>query len=140
MAKSIRVITKQRGRPKTTGKGQLIGVRILPPLLKILDAWIREQDPRPSRPEAIRQIVEGALAQSSNNGPITAREAQKASDLASHAAEQVVDRSMPLEEQERRKRALIKGPKEFRELREGQSSAGKGSADTRPSGARRGSQ
>jgi hypothetical protein len=29
----------------------------------------------------------------------------------------LVDKSMPTEEQERRKRALIKGPKEFRDIR-----------------------
>jgi hypothetical protein len=30
----------------------------------------------------------------------------------------VADKTMPLEEQERRKRAVIKGPKEFRDIRE----------------------
>src|SRR6185295_3750096 len=93
MAKSIRVSTKRRGRPKTTGKGELIGVRILPPLLKKLDAWISGQIPRPSRPE-------------------------KASELAARAAEHLVDKSLPPEEQQRRKRALVKGPKEFRDIRE----------------------
>jgi hypothetical protein len=32
--------------------------------------------------------------------------------------ERLVDKSMPSEEQDRRKRALVKGPKEFREIRE----------------------
>ena len=45
-------------------------------------------------------------------------EAQKASKLADRAAEQIVDKSIPPEEQTRRKRALIKGPKEFRDIRE----------------------
>jgi hypothetical protein len=35
-------------------------------------------------------------------------------------AERIVDKSMPPEDQQRRKRALIKGPKEFREIREDQ--------------------
>ena len=43
---------------------------------------------------------------------------QKASTLADRAAERLVDKSLPVEEQQRRKRALIKGPKEFREIRE----------------------
>jgi hypothetical protein len=38
--------------------------------------------------------------------------------MADSAAEAVVDKSMPPEEQQRRKRALIKGPKEFRDIRE----------------------
>jgi hypothetical protein len=118
MAKSIRVSTKKRGRPKTTGKGELIGVRILPPLLKRLDAWITGQVPRPSRPEAIRRFVERALGGSSDHRSIGKRKAQKASELAARVAERVVDKSVPPEEQERRKTALITGPKEFRDIRE----------------------
>jgi hypothetical protein len=104
MAKSIRVSTKRRGRPKTTGKGELIGVRILPPLLK--------------RPEAIRRFVERALPTSSEHGSTSKHKANKASDLANRAADHVLDKSVPPEEQERRKRTLIKGPKEFRDIRE----------------------
>ena len=119
MAKSIRVSTKKRGRPKTTGKGELIGVRILPPLLKELDAWIRGQESRPSRPEAIRRFLERGLAPS-DHGSKGKRKAHKASELADRAAEHLVDKSLPLEEQHRRKRALIKGPREFRDIREDQ--------------------
>jgi hypothetical protein len=51
------LITKKRG-PKPTGIGTLIGVRMLPDLLKALDGWIsRQDDPKPSRPEAVRRIV-----------------------------------------------------------------------------------
>jgi hypothetical protein len=38
--------------------------------------------------------------------------------LANRAADLVLDKSVPPEEQERRKRALIKGPKKFRDIRE----------------------
>jgi hypothetical protein len=63
MAKSIRVITKKkRGRPVTTGKGTLIGVRLLDAPLATLDAWIEQQQvPDLSRPEAIRRLVEIGL-------------------------------------------------------------------------------
>src|SRR6202161_1091189 len=120
MAKSIRVSTKRRGRPKTTGKGELIGVRILPSLLKELDAWIGAQQTRPSRPEAIRRFVEQGLARSSDHRYTGKRKAQKASELAERTTERLVDKSMPVEDQQRRKRALIKGPKEFRDMREDQ--------------------
>jgi hypothetical protein len=103
MTKSIRVSTKKRGRPKTTGKGELIGVRILPPLSKRLDAWISGCVPRPSRPEAIRKFVEWGLARSSDHRTGGKRKAQEASDLADRAAEQIVDKSIPSEEQRRRK-------------------------------------
>jgi hypothetical protein len=39
----------------------LIGVRIQPDQMKALDVWISDQDDRPSRPEAIRRLVEQAL-------------------------------------------------------------------------------
>ena len=45
------------GRP-ATGQGTPITVRMQPPQLGALDAWIAEQpEPRPSRPEAMRVIV-----------------------------------------------------------------------------------
>ncbi len=57
MASQETVITKKRG-PKPTGKGTLVGVRLLPDLLEPLDAWIAEQaEPKPTRPEAIRSIL-----------------------------------------------------------------------------------
>ncbi len=63
MAKSIGVITKKkRGRPVTTGKGTLIGVRLLDDPLSTLDSWItRQKEPDLTRPEAIRRLVELGL-------------------------------------------------------------------------------
>jgi hypothetical protein len=53
MAKSIRDNTKRRrGRPVTTGKGTLVGVRLQPAHLVALDAWIAKQDAPLTRPEA----------------------------------------------------------------------------------------
>jgi hypothetical protein len=55
MAASIKDNTKKRGRPVTTGTGKLIGVRLLPDLLKPLDRYIKEECPKgTSRPEALR--------------------------------------------------------------------------------------
>jgi hypothetical protein len=63
MAKSISVIQKRkRGRPVTTGRGTLIGVRLLDDPLATLDAWISKQkEPELTRPEAIRRLVELGL-------------------------------------------------------------------------------
>jgi len=41
--------------------GELIGVRLQPGPLAKLDAWRRKQQDLPSRPEAIRRLVEKAL-------------------------------------------------------------------------------
>lgn len=62
MAKSIRDNTKRsRGRPVTTGKGTLIGVRLQPAQLAGLDAWIDRQSAPLTRPEAIRAMMETIL-------------------------------------------------------------------------------
>ena len=56
------VITRKKKRgPPATGKGKLIGVRLQPDDLARLDAWIKEQDDNPTRPEAIRGLVDRAL-------------------------------------------------------------------------------
>lgn len=59
MAKSIRVYTKTK-RPEAPGT--MVGVRLQPDQLAALDAWIEgQEEPRPSRPEAIRKLLERAL-------------------------------------------------------------------------------
>jgi hypothetical protein len=56
------ITQKKRRGPLPTGKGHMLGVRVQPPQLKTLDAWIEAQpDPKPSRPEAIRQLLDKAL-------------------------------------------------------------------------------
>lgn len=62
MKKSIIDIAKKgRGRPKTTGLGTGILVR-MHDQLDALDAWIlKQKEPGLSRPEAIRRLVEVAL-------------------------------------------------------------------------------
>jgi hypothetical protein len=93
-------------------------LRLHPPLLTNLDNWIAGQDDSPSRPEAIRRLVEKGLTAESTARPRSKKTAQKASDLASREIKDLGDTSQPLEEQQRRQRTLIRGPKEFREIRE----------------------
>jgi hypothetical protein len=61
MAKSIQVNPKKRGRPKTTGRGMLVGVRLHPPDLARLDEWAKLQEDQPSRPKALWRLAERAL-------------------------------------------------------------------------------
>lgn len=64
MTKSIdNVITKSKkklGRPVTTGKGELIGVRFQPDLMAALDNYQKRIEAE-SRPEAIRHAVSETL-------------------------------------------------------------------------------
>lgn len=57
------VLTRKRG-PKPTGKGTLVGTRFQPPQLAAIDAWREKEDDTPSRPEAVRRLVEKALSDS----------------------------------------------------------------------------
>jgi hypothetical protein len=86
--------------------------------LTAIDAWRRKQEDLPSRTTAIRRLVEQALALASDNLPTNERKARKAAELAGRAVEAMGNQLVPAEERQRRKRALIKGPKEFREIRE----------------------
>jgi hypothetical protein len=63
MGKSIRVNTKKRGRgrPPTTGKGTLVGVRLQDELLSDIDDFAEAQFNPLTRPEAIRLLVETGL-------------------------------------------------------------------------------
>ena len=92
-------------------------LRVHPPLLTNLDDWIARQDNSPSRPEAIRRLVEKGLTAESTSRPRNKKTAQRASELASREIKDLGDTSQPLEEQQRRKRQLIQGPKEFRDIR-----------------------
>jgi hypothetical protein len=62
MAVKKKPAKRKRGRPATTGRGTLIGVRVLPSLLARIDEWARKQDGEPSRPDAMRRLIERALS------------------------------------------------------------------------------
>src|SRR6478752_5172015 len=100
MGKSIRDIPKKtrRGRPKTTGRGEGIMLRLHPPLLHALGSWIANQEPRPSRPEAIRRLLERALATAVPSGPAKAGSRRKAAELAGRAVDALGEQTATVEE------------------------------------------
>lgn len=61
MVMSISGTTKRRGRPVSTGTGVGINVRLQPDQLAALDAWIAKQPDKPSRPEAVRQLIQKGM-------------------------------------------------------------------------------
>ena len=118
MGTSIRDIAKKsRGRPRSTGLGTGILVR-MHDQLDALDTWIAKQDdPKHTRPEAIRRLVElGLTVRATKPKQAPQARAERAKDLAA----KVID-SFPVttdvEETASRKRRLLKGPEEFRDLR-----------------------
>ena len=54
MIQSNRVYTKTK---RAQAPGTMVGVRLQPDDLELLDLWIRANDPALSRPEAMRRIL-----------------------------------------------------------------------------------
>lgn len=59
--KSISDIRKKSGRGRPRVDATAVLVKIPPAQLAVLDAWRAEQDPQPTRPEALRRLAELGL-------------------------------------------------------------------------------
>jgi Arc/MetJ-type ribon-helix-helix transcriptional regulator len=116
-SKSKKAKSKKRRRP-ATGTDSLVGVRLPDEMLRQVDAWAKREDIT-SRSEAIRRLVHQSLIAASQQPRRGSHKgASKASEWAGQEVDRVADPSLPAEEQERRKRRLTRGPKEFRAMRD----------------------
>ena len=97
-----------------------ITVRPSRSLLRRIDGWIRSQDKAVSRAEAILHLAERGLESAAipSTGGESGRSAKQAAGLASDMIDCLGDQSATREDREQRKRRLVKGPSEFREMRE----------------------
>jgi hypothetical protein len=112
------VMAKKRRGPPPTGKGALIGVRMQPFELAQLDSWIANDGRGFTRPQAIRQMVElGLTIRTYKPKQAAAARAERAKELASKAIDSLTVGATDSDEKAIRKRRLIKGPEEFREMR-----------------------
>jgi hypothetical protein len=111
------VITQKKRGPAPTGKGTLIGVRLQPEQLRALDAWIAKQDNSTTRPDGIRRLMDLALRNAKPTVMLGRKATAKASDMAAREIDRLGDRSATDDERASRKRRLLKGPKEFRDIR-----------------------
>jgi hypothetical protein len=107
---------KRRGR-LATGKEPLVGVRLPPELIERIDIWAKREGAA-TRSDALRRLVDQSLtatyrsyAARSHGGASRARE------LAVRELDRLGDKSAMIDEQQKRKRRLVKGPEEFRDLR-----------------------
>jgi Arc/MetJ-type ribon-helix-helix transcriptional regulator len=118
MKKSISVNKKSRGRPKKVGGVYPVtAVRLPPEVGAAVDQWSRSQGDAPTRSEAIRRLVELGLAGRAKPVAPSEKYAAKVKELAAKAIDRLVDPAAPAEERAIRKRRLLKGPEEFREVR-----------------------
>jgi Arc/MetJ-type ribon-helix-helix transcriptional regulator len=105
-----------RRRP-ATGVGTPVHVRCSDEFLATLDAWRRRQADLPSRSEAIRRLVEEALTHERPWRAGPHKGAWTARAMAAEELDRLGDTSATEEERQNRKRRILKGPPEFREMR-----------------------
>lgn len=117
MTRQEKRLAKKRGRP-ATGRGVTIGVRCHDDMLAYIDTWRRKEPDLPTRATAIRRLTELGLAGTRPPQKISMQAASKAREMAGQEIDRLGDASLPVDERERRKRRLTKGPGEFRDIRE----------------------
>jgi len=79
--------------------------------------WAESQPDQPGLSESVRRLVEIGLDAAKPPAQTTAKTADKAKELAGAAINQMADKSASADEKASRKRRLINGPEEFREVR-----------------------
>lgn len=109
-------IPKRRGRP-ATGRDPVVPVRLPAEFIARIDNWGAKQAAH-SRSEAIRRLVEIGLSVATSSRPHSSKLRGEAAKLANDALDRHSDQSATHEQRESRKRKLLKGPKEFRQMRE----------------------
>jgi hypothetical protein len=107
---------KKRGA-RPAGESEPIMVRLRPVPLAALDAWIARQGDAPSRPEAIRRLVDIGLGAERPTKQRSPKAVSKAHQLASEQIDKLIKSSLTNEERQHRKRHLLKGPRELRDIR-----------------------
>jgi hypothetical protein len=108
-------------------KAERFEMRMERQLLKRVDQWRSKQPGLPPREEAICQLVTAILHILDKNpgekSEGNKKSASKASSLAAKQIDLMGDKSATHEQRARRKRRLLKGPKEFRATRRNHSKA-----------------
>ena len=113
MKRPAKPIQNKKDRAPTP-KEPFSAVQLPAKLTAAIDKWA-EGKGIASRTEAIRRLLELGLASSKPGRNLEA--APKALELAAQELDKLIDPSTPNEERKTRKRRLLRGPKEFRDVR-----------------------
>jgi hypothetical protein len=116
MAKSISVKRKKPGRP-ATGTNPLMGFRASPEMRASVVRWAENQADMPTLSEAIRRLVELGLTAKADGRQSSAGQKLRARELAGKTIDRMTDTTADPDDQASRKRRLLKGPEEFRDVR-----------------------
>jgi hypothetical protein len=120
MKKSIKVDQKKRrGRP-ATGRGTMVSSRLPSAVVETVDDWALRNET--TRSDAIRRLVELGLTVKTKSAP-SERQRAALADLASKAIDSLTVGTAESDVKASRKRRLLKGPEEFRDVRVDRSTA-----------------
>jgi hypothetical protein len=112
------MVKPKRGRPPSGGRDPLMGFRASPLLRGAIVKWAENHPNQPSLSEAVRRLVELGLTVKANKPKqAPAARAARAKELASKAIDSLTVGAPDNDENASRKRRLIKGPEEFRDMR-----------------------
>jgi hypothetical protein len=116
-SKEKNVHKKSRGRPPGSRYAGNIPCRLPPTVLALLDEFAARQ--KVSRSEAIRRLLETALTTTRAATSVRKKTtAADASEMVGATSDRLGDKSAPADGQANRKRTLIKGRSELREMRD----------------------
>jgi metal-responsive CopG/Arc/MetJ family transcriptional regulator len=111
----------KQGETRMRDDGMSINVRLRSDQLATLDRWIEGlSGAKLSRGEAIRRLIDLGLSHVSPDGQLSHEARAHATAMAAKVVDQLTDSTAPEEEQQKRKRKLIHGPREFRDVRKDQ--------------------
>lgn len=106
----------RRGRA-ATGRDPMMGFRAAPVLRAAIVKWAENQPDSPSLSEATRRLVEFGLTVKAKVGRPGEGQRRRAREMASNAIDEMSDTTATPDDQATRKKRLLKGPEEFREMR-----------------------
>ena len=104
-----------RGRPPTGGRDPHVTIRMPQALIDEADAWATSNDT--ARSDAIRRLVELGLTVRGRPKQSAPARAERAKALAGNVIDSLSTDGGDVEETASRKRRLLKGPEEFRDVR-----------------------
>ena len=102
---------------KPTGADAARTFRLSDEFITRLDAWSAKQRDAPSRSEAIRRLVALGLTAKAPGRKSSDTQKARAKEMAGSAIDRLTDSAATEDDKASRKRRLLKGPEEFRELR-----------------------
>jgi hypothetical protein len=104
-------------KPPITGKDPLMGFSASPVMQASVVRWAESQPDKPNLAEALRRLVELGLTVKAPRKQSQGGRAERAKDLATKVIDSFPVQTTDVEETASRKRRLLKGPEEFRDVR-----------------------